>query len=227
MNYLLGTGAFRDDHAAFAMRARWETCVLRTFASTPPEAIVTLAVGDAHPPEHYHLGQWLRLPGNLGHVGDLLNGSRPHKFCGWSAAVIQLAMTAYCAELDFMYLEEDCLAFGPWVQQTYADLGDGQFVFGRKMTSAPWMQCSQSLFLIRHAWIPTFVHAYLGMGKDGDPDNLPETKFARIEEMFPAECRRLSFGVDRERPLPYDAPVWFAQKLTPEEMTELVRRGLV
>lgn len=175
----------------------------------------------------YPFNNWARLSGNLGHVGDLLHGKKHHQFCGWSASVLALAMIAYAGELDFVYLEEDALAFGPWVTQMYSELGDGQFAFGKKMQSPPWMACSQSLFIVRHAFIPTFVKCYLMLGTDGNAENLPETKFQAIEERFPNECRRLSFTVDRERPLPYDAPVWSAQKFTPDELEELKNRKLI
>lgn len=223
MNYLLGTGYY-PHLGAHEARERW-LCNVGEYAYPEPQAIMTLAVGMKFP---YMVGEHtIVLKNNLGHVGDLLNGSKPHEFCGWSASVLALAMIAYAGELDFVYLEEDALAFGPWVERMYAELGDGQFAFGRKMQSAPWMACSQSLFIVRHAFIPRFVSTYLSLGKDGDPENLPETKFQRIEERFPAECRRLSFTVDRERPLPYDAEVWAAQKFTAEELEELRKRNLI
>lgn len=225
MKYLLGTGFYPHEGAAKA-RVRWSANVAR-IAKPKPQRIVTIAVGMNENNYIRDWGDWLYLPGNLGHVGDLLNGSKPHEFCGWSASMLALAMLAYAGELDFVYLEEDALAFGPWVQRMYAELGDGQFAFGRKMQSAPWMACSQSLFIVRHAFIPRFVSTYLSLGKDGDPENLPETKFQRIEERFPAECRRLSFTVDRERPLPYDSEVWSAQKFTADELEELRKRNLI
>ncbi len=228
MNYLLGTG-FYPHEGAREVRDRWEGNV-GWWADPSPARIVTVSVACPKgrcKSSDWAYGDWVVLPGNLGHVGDLLNGSKPHEFCGWSAAVMALAMIAYNGELDFVYLEEDALAFGPWVERMYAELGDGQFAFGRKMQGPPYMACSQSLFIVRHAFIPRFVATYLSLGKDGDPENLPETKFHRIEERFPVECRRLSFTVDRERSLPYDAEVWSAQKFTPDELEELRKRGMI
>jgi len=226
MNYLLGTGFYPHEGAREA-RWRWGDNLLR-YAKPGPKRTVTIAVGMKELAlETGSFGDWIRLDRNLGHVGDLLNGSKPHEFCGWSASVLALAMIAYAGELDFVYLEEDALAFGPWVERMYAELGDGQFAFGRKMQGPPYMACSQSLFIVRHAFIPRFVATYLSLGKDGDPENLPETKFHRIEERFPVECRRLSFTVDRERPLPYDADVWSAQKFSPDELEELRKRGMI
>jgi len=230
MNYLLGTGWYRDTDEARAWRGVWDRNLIKhAWRDGLNPKVITIAVGHAWPYARSSdaIGQVIRLPHNLGHVGDLLHGRANHYICGWSASVIALASLAYAGGTDLIYLEEDALAFGPWVERLYADLGDGQFIFGAKMTSPPWMQCSQSVFLIRHAFIPTFIREYLSLGHDGDPDNLPEHKFATIEARYRNECRRATWMRDRERPLDYDMPVWSAQKFTAEELAELRGRGLL
>lgn len=228
MNYLLGTGWYRDTDEARAWRGVWDRN-LRRYVSCNRSRHITIAVGGAYPYDLcvYPLGQVIRLPHNLGHVGDLLHGNANHYLCGWSASVIALASLAYAGGTDLIYLEEDALAFGPWVERLYSDLGDGQFIFGAAMKSPPFMQSSQSLFLIRHAFLPTFIREYLSLGWDGHPDTLPENKFATIEARYRNECRRATWMRDRERPLDYDMPVWSAQKYTAEELAELRGRGLL
>jgi hypothetical protein len=167
------------------------------------------------------------LSGNLGHGGALLSGEKKHLLCGWSAAVLSLAMMAYCNDSDFIYKEQDCLAFGPWVEQMYADMGDKNMVFGRAMKSSPYMPCAQSLFLIRHKFIPEFVKNYIALGTDAQIDNLPEHKFVKLESSSPNDYARLSFGYDRERPINYNDRVFYAQKLTLHEMHELSSRKLI
>lgn len=180
-----------------------------------------------------HKVEWVGLQGNCGHVGDLIHGKKHHEICGWTAAVCALAMLAYCDESDFIYKEQDCLCFGPWVEQLYADMGDGSMAFGGPMKSEPFMECAQSLFIVRHSFIPQFVASVLWMGderrqgSDGKEDNLPERKFKRVRDNNFPEVRELSFGVDRERPLPYNSPVFYAQKFTQEELAELKIRGMV
>ena len=218
MKFLLGTGRYK-------VRLEWD----RIFWDNAPShehmkahAVIEVADGSADSYDNM-----ISLEGNLGHVGDLLNGTKPHAFCGWSAGLMQLAMTAYCGELDLIYKEQDCLAFGPWVEQMYKDMGDGNMVFGGKMKTAPYMPAAQSLILIRHKFIPDFIWRYLGMGPDGDINNLPEHKFGRMLEQEPHHFRTLSFGYDRERPINFDAPVWYAQKFTPAELAELKKRGMI
>lgn len=216
MKYLLGTGRHK-------VSPEWE----EIWRSNIPPSIEQFACIRVGCTDRTAASNYIDLVGNLGHVGDLLNGSKPYEFCGWSSTVLALAMIAYSGECDLLYKEQDCLAFGPWVEQMYADMGDGDMVFGRKMNGPPWMPSAQSLFLIRHGFIPQFVSRYLAMGKDGDYANLPETKFANLEGLFPGRIRRLSFGYDRERPINFDDPVWYAQKFSPAELEELKRRNLI
>jgi hypothetical protein len=169
---------------------------------------------------------------NLGHVHDLIPGKSdkllPHEFCGWSAGVIAGVWLCYVAGKDAMYKEQDTLCFGDWDNAAYEELGSGKFIFGRKHRSAPWMPCGQSFFLMKHDFIPDFVCHYLGMGKDGDVNNLPEHKFVEIEKIFGSGVvKRFSFGYDRERPINFNDRVWYAQKFTNHELEELNRRKMI
>lgn len=234
MKYLLGTG-FVDGPGRREFAEIWRENIME-YCSPDPQRVVVLGVGiQSRPIELIGFAvDWISLPGNLGHIGDLIAGRKDRAFCGWSASVMALAMIAYNDESDFIYREQDCLCFGPWVEQLYADLGDGDMAFGKKMETPPFMECAQSLFIVRHRFIPKFVATYLAMGderrkdRDGKEDNLPERKFVRIEEKFGTDrIKRLSFGVDRERPLPFDDPVWYCQQLNDGEILELKNRELI
>ena len=170
----------------------------------------------------------ISLPNNLGHVAHLLNGKNV-EFCGWSAVMISLAMLAYTNECDFVYKEQDCLCFGPVIETMENELGSAGMIFGNCLypDGVHRMPAAQSLFMVRHGFIPEFVRRYLGMGKDGDPNNLPEHKFKRLEDETPDKVKRFSFGVDRGRPLPIGAPVWYAQQLTDEELEMLRNANLI
>lgn len=188
--------------------------------------ILIMANGGCIPPPSFDIAK-VFVSGNLSHIGSLLNGTKKHKLCGWSGIFLALAMIAYNEELNFAYQEQDCLAFGPWFEKAVEDMGDGKMIFGGQMKTEPFMAAAQSLVLIRHEFIPQFVSSYLAMPGEGDPNWLPETKFRRLYEADTQNYQLLSYGVDRERPLPYDDPVWYAQKFTPEEMTELKRRKMI
>jgi hypothetical protein len=134
-------------------------------------------------------------------------------------------MIAYNCGKDFIYKEADCLWFGPVPERMYQDLGDKGMVFGAKMKTAPWMACAQSTFLIKHWFILDFLRGYLFL--PSDKDMLPEDKFVKLEENAPDKYTRLSFGVDREKPMPWESEVWYAQQWTQEELDEAKKRGLL
>ena len=199
-----------------------------TMAAQPkPERVIVISEGGSKPFCAEGVDT-VNLTGDLGHCEDLVYGRKPHAHSSWSISMCAAALLAYDNETDFLYKEEDCLAFGPWVEQMYKDMGDGVMVFGAKHTSPPWMACSQSLFLVAHRFIPTFVVCYLAAGNDRDRHNLGEKKFETLEAKFGKDkIKRLSFGVDRERPIPWDAPVFYAQQFTQAELDEAKRRGLI
>lgn len=231
MRYMLGSGFYeRPGGFSHEFSVFWYSNNAR--ADVAPQSRVIIAV--ASPPhgiKYPYPYEVINLQGNLGHIGELLNGKN-RMFCGWSSSLIALAMLAYTNETDLIYKEQDCLCFGNWVKQMYADMGDGGMVFGGKMNSEPYMPCAQSLILIRHSFIPEFIANYIIMGderrlnSEGKADNLPEDKFCRMRENMPEKIKALSFGVDRERPIPFDAPVWYVQQLTRDEFEELKQRGL-
>jgi hypothetical protein len=218
MRYLIGTSFFYDannPHKVEMVRL-WHQNTIRDGACR----IVTIYEGGSIPMSGYNVEQ-VRLTGDLGHIGSHISGGKNFEFTGWSASMVALAMLAYVDEADFIYKESDCLAFGPYIPRMYRDLGDGDIVFGGKMTSAPWMPCAQSLFLVRHSYIPKFVSSYLAMGSDKSV--LGEDKFVRR----PGKIRHLSFGVDRMRPIPCNEEVFYVQQLSPQEILNLKQKQLI
>lgn len=225
--FLLGSSYFHGGHAnreAFARIWNWNNQRLDMM----PSRTVIVAEAGSIPPIRSAEADVIHLSGDLGHIGSHLNGSVNYEFTGWSASMCALAMLAYTDCSDFIYKEEDCLAFGPWVERMYADMGDRDFVFGHAMRSAPHQLCSQSLFLVRHRFIPTMVSEYLALGKDGHVNNTGENKFYKIEQKYGSRrVARLTFGVDRERPIHWEAPVFYAQQWSDAELDEAKRRGLI
>lgn len=229
MRWLLGSSFYDRGKGGPSLRrefaAIWAENNAR--ADVKPTRTVVISEGGSKMPNVGWATDVVRLTGDLGHCHDLIEGRKPHEFSGWSATMLAAALMAYTDEADFIYKESDCLAFGPWVKQIYDDLGTGDIVFGGKMTSPPWMPCAQSLFLVRHKAIPMFVRTYLALGGDNNRTNLGEHKFVKLASTFPMKVRHLSFGVDRERPIPWNAPVFYFQQPTIAEIDEARTRGLI
>ena len=166
----------------------------------------------------------IKIHNNLGHVGSHLGKHRPHML-GWSMSWILPALVAYSEQRDFIYVESDCLVFGDWESSIINEAKEHNFkaVFGKGVANiAP---CEQSLFWIEWDFITEFVNRYLSF-PEGDGLMLPEAKFAMMAK-GDLRISTFSLGVGRDRPLPYDAPSWYAQHITDAEMQELKNRKLI
>jgi hypothetical protein len=229
MRFLLGTSVFDGGKQERRdMTVLWERN--NRLMDMKPTRTVVISEGNSRVPSMGFATDVVRLTGDLGHVHQHIdNGPKSHHaFTGWSASMLALAMLAYVDEADFIYKESDCLAFGPWVWKIYSDLGNADWVFGPKMTAAPWMACAQSLFLVRHRFIPAFVRLFLSFGPEDDRSRIGETRFVEMARKMPREeTAYLSFGVDRMRPIPWGAPVWYCQQWTAEELAEARRRNII
>lgn len=219
--YLIGTGYCENrcghDVSVVGFDMWWKNTM--KYAS-PKRVVVTAAAGQSIPEAP---GDWIRLDGDLGHVHDLQAGRKDFHFCGWTISLCTLALIAYADECDFIYKEQDCFAFGPWVDQMKAEIGSAGIIFG----SARCMPAVQSLVYMKHEFLPEFVKFYLGTGDERKKENEGEQKFVQMERDLPGKCARYSFGVDRDRPITYDAPVFYAQQICGEELAELRKRGLL
>lgn len=221
MNYTIGTGYFNSGRPLTSghpdpipnFHNIWARQIAK--ATPAPKSIVAIGVGGCMPPYKRPI-QSITLPGNLGYIGDIISGAKSHFMCGWSGAAAALAMIAYCNETDFIYVEQDCLCFGPWVEQLYAEIGSRQVLFGSVSTQA----AAQSLFLVRHAYIPEFICDLIGTGPVG-LHNVTEVQFAKAEESKPDKWGRFSFGYDRDRPFNPRDPVFYIQQVCQEDLERL------
>lgn len=225
--YVIGTGYHNNPTSAektggLAPQDFFEHWWHNTMRYSNPERVIVLASGTGERPKENH-GLWIDLPGDLGHVHDLNNHRKPYHWCGWSIAFVTTALLAYFNECDYIWKEQDVLAFGPWVDRMYAEIGDAGMICGK----ARCMPVVQSLVLCKHEFIPDFVHMFMGTGSEQIKSNEGELKFMRLEQDHPTKFARYSFGVDRDRPIPYGDEVWYCQHWTPEEFGTLKRRGLV
>lgn len=187
------------------------------------EDIIVLATGNGERPKSRRTAQWIDLAGDLGHVHDLNEHRKPYHWCGWSISLVTLALLAYNNECDFFFKEQDVLAFGPWVERMYAEIGSAGMIFGR----ARCMPAVQSLLLCKHEFIPEFVRLFMSTGSEQEKRNEGELKFARLERDNPGRFARFSFGYDRDRPINYDDLVFYGQHWSADELKELRKRGLV
>jgi len=234
-HYLIGSGYVKNAKTpipANEFADVWMENLVR-YANPLPEKVVVLTAGGAAP-FYRRPVDTIVCPGDLGHIKDKQEGRKNFDLVGWTPPMIATAMIAYNAVLDFIYVEQDCLAFGPFIERMYHDLGEGDWVIGRPLVTDKFVPATQSLFLVRHAAIWRFVRDYLAMGPDINDwrmetkDRLTgERKFALMRKRAPDKVKELSFGVDRDRPIPWNDEVWYAQQWKRAEFEEAKKRGVI
>ena len=166
----------------------------------------------------WKINETIRIKRNLGHAGDALNIVSKHRLLGWSVSWMIPAVIAYSEGLDFVYKEQDCLAFGDWLPI----IRRGRMTIGRNAT----MPCEQSLFFIRNDFILQFVTAYLNI-PDSDAVMSTEHKFFEIMAAFDdIHFHDLPGGRDRPLPKDFTAP-FYLQRITTEEMEVLENARLI
>lgn len=218
MKYITGSGYFSKPNSGLEWfyNLWWEN----VHKYSNPDRVFILAMGGCRIPAAS--GSWIELDGDLGHVHEILNKLRPFPYCGNGIALCILALIAYCNESDFVYHEQDALAFGPYVEKMYEELGDGGMIMGKQKCQP----VANSITLMRHSFIPEFVSWYLTSAAEDTPGTIGEHKFGRWAESN-NKIRFYSFGCDRDRPIPMDDPIFYAQKFNRQELLELKTRGLI
>jgi len=217
MNFVIGTGYFDNGNGSEKFFETWMKNTLKY--SDPYDVVVVNA--DSKPLEHLG-GTWLNMGHNYGHVKNM---DKTEKFGGWWLGFMTAAMIAYHHKKDFIYKEQDCLAFGPWVKHLYDEAqqqGAGVIVgrFDHKY------KIEQSLVLVKRKAILGLIHQYLAINAS-DICPRPELKFLTIMQKWPKAMAFMHMGCGRNRPIPYNASCFYAQKLSKAEMDNLRARGLI
>jgi hypothetical protein len=217
-----GFWAEPDDDEKLQFLQLWlrNTCLV-----CDPASIIILNVSKIPLSQRY--SNCIDIGHNLGHVRDLdrLPILQRPQLAGWSSGFLLGAMLAYSRNADYIYKEQDCLAFGPWLDGLYGELDslEADMLVGRFEHR---YQIEQSLTIVRHSFIPIVVQAYLAIELD-DATLRPELKFLRIMNSHSERIRFFSFGAGRNRPIDFDAPIFYCQHLTSVEIEDLAARGLI
>ncbi len=227
MSYLIGSGYFPNPCQVIPAQEMFEAWTRTILWHAHPSRIVLVTAGGHAPtPDDARSVDVICCDGDLGNLSHKIAGKVNHDFAGWFPPFAITAMIAYNECLDFVFQEQDCLAFGPYVERMYADMGNASAVIGGRVHGVG-EPASQSLFLVRHAFIWQFLRDYLNEGPDDDGQNRGEKKFGRMRDKRPNDIKTLSFGSDRDRPIPWDDPVISFQQPSRVEFEEAKRRKLI
>lgn len=224
--YLIGSGYIGGPD-----REQFAKVWLKNLDSNPdvnPRKIAIICSRSERPPVHCCITDYIVCKGDLGHINDGHSDRQKcvHPIEGWSASMLAAAWIAYNDVCDFIFVEQDCLPFGPFITKMYEELGDAMCIFG----SVSIQPAAQSLFLVRHGYIPEFTKRYLDCRLEHKVST-GEESFAMMERDHPEKFRRLSFGFDRDRPPKGFAPmkdkVFYVQQVSVDEVRQLRECGIL
>lgn len=233
MKYTLVAGywAAKNEREKAEFFETWFSNIVQTTKSRPPSDLFIInAKSECYP--KITSGKWINLNFNLGHVHDMDKETHGRLLGGWSMSFLMACFLAYSNNTDLIYWEQDLLGFGPIIEQLYKDAEDQgvSAIVGRPQDS-DHQGCEQSLMLVKNNLLLPFVHNYLGnQTKDGGSCfQRPEQKFVDLMSNELKGCvGTASFGFGRSRPQNFDeAGPWYVQKVTPSELSELKKKGLI
>jgi len=196
-----------------------------TLRYSTPQKIYLVNVSKHGPVKPYPEIDWINISENLGHVNDFVLTNDTKTLTGYTLSVLMGMLLAYNNKADFIYKEQDCLAFGSWVDELYRESRskNKEMLLGRGHIKG---YIEQSLWLCRHEFLLEFMNRYLSFNA-GDYPLLPELKFAKIMEMIPDRIGFFDFGYGRIRPVQFDDKVFFIQQTTDKELSTLRTKGLI
>jgi hypothetical protein len=201
------------------------------YAKPEPERIIVIASAGCEVPRKMKWSVWKKsiplevvsLKGDLGHADTVLKFGSSQAFPACPATWLAGAMLCYANQTDMVYLEQDCLVFGKWVDRMYKDITDHGILFGvSKMHGA-----ATSLILLKWWFLPQFVGDYLQEGPENHENRIAEKKMHRLTGRRPEYYTQHGFGFDKDRPMNIDEPVFYGQKFTPEELRKLAAKNLI
>jgi len=212
--------------------------------NTSPEAI---AVVDSAAPEKpaAHLREgiaWLELPFNAKHSTDHLG-----RWSGWTRSVMLSGQYALLSDAEyFVYVEQDCLLAGRGIVERCIAAMTRDFMFGDGAGTPQPLQ--QSFFIVRRRALPAFLRNLAEL-READSALSPERKFLLATSTLLVRARNagllgprlmrrlvrlapgrrydlLPIGSGRARPIPVEAPHYYFQHGSQDELDRYLGQTL-
>jgi hypothetical protein len=214
------TGGYHQTPDSAAFFRLWYDNTLKY--ARPKKVFVINAGGEK---VDYGEAEWINV-GNLGHVMSM---PKKQKLAGCMGCMLTSLLLAYQCKCDWIYKESDCLAFGPYVDVLYRDLKEqGALALVGKLNwngGAKNLQ-AQSLLIVKWEYALEFIQKYLSIPMS-DAAVIPEFKFRHLQNESFGRIGTMSLDYDRSRPIDYERPAFYAQKLTADELAALKARQLI
>lgn len=136
-----------------------------------------------------------------------------------AASMMASAMFAYCNQLDFVFIEQDCLVWG--LREAILWARGKDIVYGVTPYSDDLSRGENSFVFISYEYISEFLNIMFRLkwhiwGIDKDfPECIWDDTFKQVGARWP-------FGYGRKRPINFDLPMFYAQQLTDVELKQFL-----
>ena len=155
---------------------------------------------------------------NLGHFGDLLNKKKNDFLIGYTASAVYGMIDAYVRGKDFLYKEQDCLAFGDYVEEIYKIINNNK-QYGILVGPSKQQACSTAIHFVKRDNIPYAINKICSIP---DISCITEKKYSEIPNLG-----KLTFGYDRDRPFNAKDKIFYIQQVKIEELETLKKENLI
>lgn len=239
--YMIGTGYYESSQRDSDFYKKY--WLPNTLKYSSPEKIIIVSAASPNL-KKLDIEQWIDLTINPGHTDHMRRTGDMSLLGGWTIGFILGAMYAYSCGCDFIYKEQDCLAFGNWVEEARRELSakNVKMLMGRIPEYQQAEGTEVCLVYIERDFIPEFISRLMGINKS-DRDYFCEYKFLEIMRSTSA-IGYFDFGYGGARPFNDSDSVFFIQKprwwyierrenpvghsgVPDSEIEELIKKGLL
>lgn len=142
----------------------------------------------------------------------------------WAASNITAAAYAYANDMDYLFVEQDCLVVGLDKAVTIArEKGGIWYGYGENASYRPgWAE--NCLIYVDNALLLAFIRAMHAIKDTPDGEPFLEQRFHEELSRCEGNIHYWPFGCGRLRPIPWDEDVFYAQHLTDEELDKFKER---
>lgn len=170
-------------------------------------------------------GQLVSFIINFGHQSGIKHG----KLSGWTRAYLLGMLYAYLNDCDHIFVEQDVLCFGNWVEAIYENANKNglDLSFGNKECAGKMYEQENSLAFIRREAIPKFIKLFLEIDVSDNEIHI-ERKVTQIRRIFGNKSGFHPFGYGFYFP-PKDKPElpFYVHRFPYERLKYLADMGLI
>jgi hypothetical protein len=142
----------------------------------------------------------------------------------WAASNITAAAYAYANDMDYLFVEQDCLVVGLDKAVTLArEKGGIWYGYGDNASYRKgWAE--NCLIYVDNALLLAFIRAMHAIKDTQDGEPFLERRFHEELSKCEGHIHYWPFGCGRLRPIPWNEEVFYAQHLTDEELDKFKER---